>query len=103
MDYGALLETARKVHARSGKGTLVSLADIVACGFRYQAGYMDYLVFEFDRLTAAQRATYITRGKNNAYVRLLNPVSYTHLILLKRTVCVLVLSVYVNLQKQDLR
>jgi hypothetical protein len=52
MDYGALLETARKVHVRSGKGTLASLADIVACGFRYQAGYMDYLVFEFDRLTA---------------------------------------------------
>ena len=60
MDYGALLETTRKVHVRSGKGTLASLADIVACGFRYQAGYMDYLVFEFDRLTA---------------------VSYTHLTL----------------------
>ena len=40
MDYGALLETARKVHVRSGKGTLASLADIVACGFRYQAGYI---------------------------------------------------------------
>ena len=80
MDYGALLETARKVHARSGKGTLVSLADIVACGFRYQAGYMDYLVFEFDRLTAAQRATYITRGKNNAYVRLLNPRENWHIL-----------------------
>ena len=40
MDYGALLETTRKVHVRSGKGTLASLADIVACGFRYQAGYM---------------------------------------------------------------
>ena len=80
MDYGALLETTRKVHVRSGKGTLASLADIVACGFRYQAGYMDYLVFEFDRLTAAQRATYITRGKNNAYVRLLNPRENWHIL-----------------------
>ena len=33
---------------------------------------MDYLVFEFDRLTPAQRATYITRGVNNQYVHRLN-------------------------------
>ena len=45
MNYRAMLDTARKVHERSGKNTLAALADIMACGFKYQAGYMDYLVF----------------------------------------------------------
>ena len=73
MDYGAMVRTAKTVHERTGKNTLAVLADIISCGLRYQAGYMDYLVFEFYTLTAAQRATYITRGVNNRYVSLLNP------------------------------
>ena len=80
MDYGAMIRTAKTVHERSGKNTVAALADICWCGFRYQAGYMDYLVFEFYRLNAAQRATYITRGKNNSYVRLLNPRENWHLL-----------------------
>lgn len=80
MDYGKMLDTAKLVHERCGKGTLSSLADIVCCGFRYQAGYMDYLVFEFYNLTPAQRATYITRGQNNRLVRLLNPREHWHLL-----------------------
>ena len=73
MDKKAVWQTAKKVHERSRKPTLLAFADIVRCGFKYGAGYMDYLVFEFERLNAAQRATYITRGVNNGYVRRLNP------------------------------
>lgn len=80
MDYGAMFKTAKTVHARTGKNTLMILADIVACGFKYQAGYMDYLVFEFYLLNAAQRRTYITRGQNNRFVRLLNPQENWHLL-----------------------
>ncbi len=80
MDYGAMVRTAKTVHERTGKNTLAVLADIISCGFRYQAGYMDYLVFEFYTLTAAQRATYITRGVNNRYVSLLNPRENWHLL-----------------------
>ncbi|MEM1483675.1 sugar-transfer associated ATP-grasp domain-containing protein [Oscillospiraceae bacterium PP1C4] len=80
MDYKAMVRTARTVHGRTGKNTLVTLADMVICGFKYQAGYMDYLVFEFYTLTAAQRKTYITRGQNNRYVRLLNPQENWHLL-----------------------
>ena len=80
MDYGAMVRTAREVHRRGGKGTLPALADIVKCGLRFQAGYMDYLVFEFYRLNDAQRATYITRGKNNDYVRRLNPREHWHIL-----------------------
>ena len=73
MDYRVLLTTAQKVHERTGKNTAFILADIIQCGLRYQAGYMDYLVFEMYNLNAQQRATYITRGVNNRFVRLLNP------------------------------
>lgn len=80
MDYQAMLDTAHTVHERTGKSKLVTLADMIACGFLYQAGYMDYLVFEFYRLNAHQRKTYITRGQNNRYVRLLNPQENWHLL-----------------------
>ena len=80
MDYGAMVRTAQQVHQRCGKNTLAALVDMTVCGFRYQAGYMDYLVFEFYRLNSRQRATYITRGKNNAYVHKLNPHQYWHLL-----------------------
>ena len=80
MNFGAMLDTARTVKERTGRGVLPTLVDRAACGFKYQAGYMDYLVFEFYHLTADQRKTYITRGKNNEYVRLLNPREHWHLL-----------------------
>lgn len=73
MHYGAMIRTARTVHERSDKSTIAALCDIIRCGLRYQAGYMDYLVFEFYTLNDKQRETYITRGRNNDYVKLLNP------------------------------
>ncbi|MEG2039327.1 MAG: sugar-transfer associated ATP-grasp domain-containing protein [Oscillospiraceae bacterium] len=72
MDYGKMWETAKKVHAKTGKNSFVILIDIMYCGYKYMAGYMDYIVFEFYRLNAEQRKTYITRGVNNGYVKALN-------------------------------
>lgn len=80
MDYRSMLNTAKTVHERCGRSTLSVLVDMTSCGFKYQAGYMDYLVFEFYRLNSQQRATYITRGVNNHYVRLLNPRENWHLL-----------------------
>lgn len=80
MDYKKMLETAGTVHRRCGKNTLLVLIDMIRCGFRYQAGYMDYLVFEFYLLTDAQRKTYVTRGQSNRFVRLLNPRENWHLL-----------------------
>ncbi len=80
MDYKQMVEVAKTIHQRTGKNTLGILMDMVRCGFRYQAGYMDYLVFEMYTLNDAQRKTYITRGKNNEYVRRLNPQENWHLV-----------------------
>lgn len=80
MDYKRMFETAGIVKQRTGKNKISTIVDIIKCGFQYQAGYMDYLVFEFYNLTPAQRATYITRGVNNYYVHLLNPREYWHIL-----------------------
>lgn len=76
MDYKNMYRTAKRVHQRSGKNTLATLVDMMYCGYRYTAGYMDYDVFEFDRLNKEQRKTYITRGVNNYYVQVLNNRDY---------------------------
>ena len=45
---------------------------MIKCGFKYQAGYYDYLEFEFYLLNDKQRSTYLTRGKNNEIIRKYN-------------------------------
>lgn len=72
MNYGAMLEKAAIVKERTGRGKLPILMDMIWCGYKYEAGYMDYLVFEMYNQPAAKRATYITRGQNNRLVSSLN-------------------------------
>lgn len=78
MDYGELFRTVSKVHKATGKYRLGILADVVSCGFRYGAGFNDYLLCEFYNLTPQQRATYVTRSVNNTLVQLLNNREYYH-------------------------
>ena len=72
MDVGNMVQQAKEVHQRCKKPTLWILADMTLCGFRYGAGYMDYVVFEWYRLNASQRRTQVTRGINNGFVHQLN-------------------------------
>lgn len=80
MDYSALFDTVKQVHKLSGKPRAVILADIVSCGFKYGAGYKDYLLCEFYNLNSEQRATFVTRGINNTVVKLLNDPDYYHIL-----------------------
>lgn len=78
MDYKSLFDTVKKVHKLSGKNSIYLFFDIVICGFKYGAGYMDYLLCEFYKLNKTQRATYVTRGINNTITRILNHQEYYH-------------------------
>ena len=49
---------------------------MIYCSIKYLAGYMDYLVFNFEDLNAKQRSTFITRGVNNAYIKKMNQPAY---------------------------
>ncbi len=79
MDWHQLFRTVGTVHSITGKGRLSVLADVVFCGFRYGAGFNDYLLCEFYKLNEKQRASYVTRRVNNNLVSLLNDRAYYRL------------------------
>lgn len=72
MNIERMLQTVQKVSAESGKPRAVIFTDMVWCGLRYEAGYSDYALFHMWSMNADQRASILTRGKNNRYVRALN-------------------------------
>ena len=72
MDFKNMIAQAKVVRSRTRRPVVFTLVDMIYCGFKYLAGYMDYVVFEFYRLSAAQRATQVTRGINNELVKTLN-------------------------------
>ena len=72
MDLKRMRKTAKEVARQAHKLTPVVFCDMVWCGLHYQAGYLDYALFHFWELNGAQRATVLTRGKNNRYVAALN-------------------------------
>ena len=78
VDVKELFRTVRVVHEETGKSRAWVFFDMVKCGFRYGAGFNDYLLCEFYHLTEEQRATYVTRSVNNALVALLNDKRYYH-------------------------
>ena len=65
-------QMAKKVAGEAHRPSPLIFCDMVWCGFRYRAGYMDYDLFHFWELNGAQRATVLTRGKNDQYVAALN-------------------------------
>ena len=78
MDFAAMLRTARTLHEKTGKSTLWLLRDMAQCAARYSAGYVDYKIAAFYRLTPEQRRTHITRGISNDIVARMNDKAYWH-------------------------
>ncbi len=76
MDYSKMFETVDFVHEKNGKNKFIILLDIIYCGLKYQAGYMDYKIFEMYNLNKKQRKTIITRGINNELVKKYNNPDY---------------------------
>lgn len=72
MNYSKMFEVAKKVSQKTNQNYIKVLLDIIRCGLKYQAGYHDYLEFEFYLLNKEERKTYLTRGINNAIVKKYN-------------------------------
>ena len=79
MNYKAMFEMIDHLHKKTGKGRLWLLWDMKNCATNYGAGYMDYNMFDMYNLTPAQRDTFLTRGRNNNYVRMYNDPSLMHI------------------------
>ena len=69
MNFKNFFSTIDYVHNKTGKTRLFIFFDCIICGFKYQAGYMDYQLFEMYNMNAKERKTIVTRGKNNAIMK----------------------------------
>ena len=78
MDWKAMWKTTGLLKKRSGKGRLWLMSDMLKCGIRYNAGYVDYKIAQMYKLNDEQRKTVITRGISNNIVRQMNPKEYWH-------------------------
>jgi hypothetical protein len=78
MNISAAFAAVESVCLRCGKPKVFVLLDMIWCGLRYSAGYMDYDVFMMERTNAKQRKTFVTRGINNGFIKLLNDTEYMH-------------------------
>jgi hypothetical protein len=78
LDTARFRGTFRELLKITGKNPLSLALDLLWCGIRYNAGYMDYKIARMDRLNAAQRRTVITRGISNGIVRRMNDKAYWH-------------------------
>lgn len=72
MNFSEMIKTAKRVSKTNNASFVGVLFDIIYCGLKYMAGYVDYEVFNFYNLTKKQRDTIITRGINNRFVSILN-------------------------------
>ncbi|MGM9835085.1 MAG: sugar-transfer associated ATP-grasp domain-containing protein [Bacilli bacterium] len=77
MNYKQMFTTINDIHEKTNKNRLYLFFDIINCGIKYEAGYMDYKLFEMYNLNNAQRKTIITRGINNQIIKKYNNPDYT--------------------------
>lgn len=79
MDYKNMFTLIDKVSKKYNRSKLYIFFDIVYCGFRHQAGFVDYDFFRMYELNEKERKDLVTRGRNNEYVKKLNPKAYWHI------------------------
>ena len=78
MDWKKMWETTGLLKERSGKSRLWLLSDMLRCGIKFNAGYMDYKIAAMYNLNDEQKKTVITRGISNSIVRRMNDKAYWH-------------------------
>lgn len=66
-------------HERSGKSKAACFFDIIHCMRKFDAGYHDYIIFQFYNLNEEQRDTYLTRFRSKKLISQYNDESYAHL------------------------
>lgn len=76
LNYKQMLNKINEIHNKTKKSRLFLFFDMIYCGFKYQAGYMDYWLFEMYNLNKKQKETILTRGKNNYLINKYNNKDY---------------------------
>ena len=79
MSFKGMFDRINIVSKKCKKSKIAIFFDMIWCGFRYGAGYMDYDVIGFYKLNHEQRESMLTRGRNDKIVKKLNNKNYWHL------------------------
>jgi len=79
MNYKNFFKTIHNVKKKTKKPYIYIFFDCIICGLKYQAGYLDYSLFEMYNMNSKQRSTVLTRGVNNHYIKLHNHKGFTHI------------------------
>ncbi len=83
LDYKNFFNYINKVNKKTNKNKIFIFFDTIYCGIKYQAGYMDYYLFEMYDMNKQQRSTVLTRGKNNMIIKYFNDKKYFNTFLYK--------------------
>ncbi len=79
LNFKQMKEKIKDINKKTNKSKIYILFDMIICGIKYQAGYMDYWLFEMYDLNNKQRKTILTRGKNNYLINKYNNKDYIHI------------------------
>ena len=80
MDHADMIRKCHEIHKKTGIPGDRVFWDMIGCGTRYGAGYMDYYVMKFYELNDEQRKTYINRTSNASLADRLNDRNYRHIL-----------------------
>ena len=76
INFKKIKDVINEVHNKTNKPHLFIFFDLLYCILVYKAGYTDYLYFNMYKLNKKERKNILTRGKNNYYIKKLNPKKY---------------------------
>ena len=79
MSYKDMFKTIKRINKETGRNRIYLFFDMIYCGFKHGAGYVDYEYYKMYDLSRSERLTIMTRGRSNHYVAELNPKEYWHL------------------------
>jgi len=75
MDYARMWEFSNKAAKKHHRFIVFVLFDMLWCSLVYGAGYSDYYIYNFTKLTANQRATFVTIRRFDQTILTLNDKS----------------------------
>lgn len=78
MNKRGMLDKVAFLKEKTGRTKASLFLDMVWCGFRFGAGYLDYDLFEMYNMNAKQRNTVLTRGRNDVVVKKHNNKDFYH-------------------------
>ena len=75
-----MLKNAKKIKEETGYPVILILIDMVYCVFRYNVGYLDYLIFGFAGKSRKSRKTYMTYNHNTALFKMVDDKKLSYLL-----------------------